>query len=244
MSTDPQISGASSESGTVLGVTPRMIDTWFPCLEVDRAVKTPAGSGLSEKALFTWFASRPIAQARAAVLCSLLPDTEENREDIKAAVEFGSPAALDRLRDRIADQYGEKPPVVLDFFSGRGIIPLEAARLATTAIGTDLSPVATLAGRLLADYPLRDWSQEPEIPFTSQVIAEADDADDESDRQETTLFGSDTGEPRLLQDVRKVLAEVGRRVARQVAPLYPGNPDRGGAIPWAYLWAVTIPCDE
>ena len=244
MKAEPKVYGTSRESGTVLGVNARMIDTWFPCLEVDRAVKTPAGSGLSEKALFTWFASRPIAQARAAVLCSLLPDTEENREDIKAAVEFGSPAALDRLRDRIADQYGEKPPVVLDFFSGRGIIPLEAARLATTAIGTDLSPVATLAGRLLADYPLRDWSQEPEIPFSLQAVAEPNDADEEPEHQETTLFGSDTGEPRLIQDVRIVLAEVGRRVRLHVDQLYPGNPDRNGAIPWAYLWAVTIPCDE
>ena len=42
-------------------------------------------------------------------------------------------------------------PVVLDMFSGRGIIPLEAARAGATAVGTDLSPVATLAGRLLAE---------------------------------------------------------------------------------------------
>jgi putative DNA methylase len=53
----------------------RLIDTWFPCPEVDEAVGGALGSGRSEKAIFTWFASRPIAQARAAVLCSLLPDT-------------------------------------------------------------------------------------------------------------------------------------------------------------------------
>ena len=52
-------------------------------------------------------------------------------------------------------------------FSGRGIIPLEAARLGVIAVGTDLSPVATLGGRLLADYPLRDWSDEPALPFQS-----------------------------------------------------------------------------
>jgi len=144
----------------------RLIDTWFPCPEVDKAVGTPAGSGLSEKALFTWFASRPIAQARAAVLCSLLADTPENRFDIQSAVTKGEKAAMLRLRTRIAEQYGAKPPVVLDIFSGRGIISLEATRAGATAIGTDLSPVATLAGRLLADYPLRDWSAEPPLPFT------------------------------------------------------------------------------
>jgi adenine-specific DNA methylase len=215
--------------------TSRIIDTWFPCAEVDRAVRTPAGSGRSEKALFTWFASRPIAQARAAVLCSLLPDTEANRRDIRLAV-LGGTAANDRLRQRIDQEHPGKPPVVLDLFSGRGIIPLEAARAGATAIGTDLSPVATLAGRLLADYPLRDWSDEPRLPFTADP-ASGDDGG------RALRFDIGQGEPRLLADVRAVLAEVGRRVAHEVAALYPGNPARGGSIPWAYLWAVTIPCD-
>lgn len=218
----------------------RMIDTWFPCREVDRAVKTPAGSGLSEKGLFTWFASRPIAQARAAVLCALLPDDVENRTDIRAAVEFGDPKALERLRGRIVDHYGSKPPVVLDVFSGRGIIPLEAARLGVTSIGTDLSPVATLAGRLLADFPLRDWSTEAPLPrqWSNGPPSDADSSEDH------TLFASGTGEPRLVHDVRVVLAEVGRRVAYEVAPMYPGNEARNGELPWSYLWAVTIPCDR
>ena len=54
-------------------------------------------------------------------------------------------------------------------FSGRAIIPLEAARAGASAIGIDLSPVATLAGRLLADYPMRDWSSEPPLPFSNQL---------------------------------------------------------------------------
>ena len=63
--------------------------------------------------------------------------------------------------------YQGKPPMVLDMFSGRGIIPLEAARAGATAVGIDVSPVATLAGRLLADYPARDWSAEPHLPFAA-----------------------------------------------------------------------------
>ena len=125
----------------------RLIDTWFPCPEIDAAVGTPSGSGLSEKALFTWFASRPIAQARAAVLCSLLPDSDDNRRDVRAAVLAGERHALERLRQRITEFYGDKPPVVLDMFSGRGILPLEAARAGAKALGVDVSPVATLAGR-------------------------------------------------------------------------------------------------
>lgn len=59
---------AMDSTNTVGDMRERMIDTWFPCADVDAAVGTPAGSGRSEKALFTWFASRPIAQARAATL--------------------------------------------------------------------------------------------------------------------------------------------------------------------------------
>lgn len=236
-------------TSTVLPMNSRLIDTWFPCPEVDKAVGTPAGSGLSEKALFTWFASRPIAQARAAVLCSLLTDIHENRADVKLAV-LGDKTAIERLQERVADQYPVKPPVVLDMFSGRGIIALEAARAGATAIGTDLSPVATLAGRLLAEYALRDWSNEPPIPYVARQTAGADDGEDDNDADSggvvaigQLLFDVSDSEPRLLGDVRKVLAEVGSRVSREVAAYYPGNPAKGGAVPWVYLWAVTIPCD-
>ncbi|MDP1793008.1 MAG: hypothetical protein Q8K63_02625, partial [Acidimicrobiales bacterium] len=103
--------------------------------------------------------------------------------------------------------------------------------------------MATLAGRLLADYPLRDWSKEPQLPFG--VVGPEDESEDEDESSELdgTLFATGTGEPRLLHDVRIVLSEVGRRVTEAVKRFYPGNPERGGALPWAYLWAVTIPCD-
>jgi putative DNA methylase len=203
---------------------PRMIERWFPVAAVDQAVGTPAGSGRSEKAIFTWFASRPIAQARAAVLTAMLPDDRELRPLVKLAIGSGDRPTLDRLAERIVAEHGGRIPVVLDVFSGRGIIPLEAARLGLTTVGIDYSPVATLAGRLLADYPLRDWSNEPPIPFV--------DPEDGPIR---------STEPRLVRDVRAVLAEIGRRVAEAVAPYYPRNPD--GSFPWGYLWAITIPCD-
>jgi adenine-specific DNA methylase len=201
-----------------------MIERWFPVAAVDQAVGTPAGSGRSEKAIFTWFASRPIAQARAAVLTAMLPDDRELRPLVKLAIASGDRPTLDRLAERIVAEHGGRTPAVLDMFSGRGIIPLEAARLRLTTVGIDYSPVATLAGRLLADYPLRDWSNEPPIPF--------------ADPEDGPLRSS---EPRLVRDVRALLAEIGRRVAEAVAPYYPRNPD--GTFPWGYLWAIAIPCD-
>ncbi|NMO37314.1 DUF1156 domain-containing protein [Streptomyces sp. GMY01] len=220
-STPSDLPGARADTGN------RLIDRWFPCASVDAAVGKPAGSGRSEKALFTWFASRPIAQARAAVLTALLPDRAAHHGDVVKAVESGSTDAQQRLREVIAAQYPAGRPVVLDMFSGRGIIPLEAARLGVTAVGTDLSPVATLAGRLLADYPMRDWSAEPDLPFKQSAAG-------------ATLFDEEV--PRLLKDARLVMAEVGSRVAKAVAPLYPRNSI--GAFPWAYVWSVTIQCDH
>src|SRR5262249_14490334 len=102
-----------------------MIDRWFPCAAVDRAVGTSEGSGRSEKAILTWFASRPIAQARAAVLTALLDDDPGLQSTVEAAILEGRPVVIDQLRDAIGQRYPERPPVVVDVFSGRGIIPLE-----------------------------------------------------------------------------------------------------------------------
>jgi putative DNA methylase len=204
----------------------RLIDHWFPCAVVDAAVGSPAGSGRSEKAIFPWFASRPIAQARAAVLTTLLPDDVALRSWVEEAVKSGAPDAFDRLADAVRVNYGGRAPVVVDMFSGRGIIPLEAARVGATAVGSDLSPVATLAGRLLADWAMRDWSSEPQLPFshdkaTARTLADQD---------------------RLVGDARLFHEEVGRRTREALGKYYPINSD--GRPPWGYLWAISMPCDQ
>ena len=109
---------------------------------------------------------------------------------------------------------------MLDPFSGRAMIPLEAARLGVKAWGIDYSPVATLAGTLLADYPLRDWSNEPRLPFGQPAVF---------------------AEGRLVADVEGVLEEVGRRYEASMAEFYPKV---GGKQPWGYLWAMTLQCQE
>src|ERR1041385_99541 len=204
----------------------KLIDEWFPCAAVDAAVESPTGSGRSEKAIFTWFASRPIAQARAAVLCTLFGDDPQVRHMIEAAVRSSDTAAMNFLAARLRQLYPTGRPVVVDVFSGRGMIPLEAARVRAGAMGLDLSPVATLAGRLLADYTLREWDREPSLPFnrTGQVVQTLTDL-----------------EPRLVRDVRTYLGEVARRTEGAMRPNFPKNSD--GSYPWGYLWAITITCD-
>lgn len=211
-----------------------LIERWFPVAAVDEACGTPVGSGRNEKAIFTWFASRPIAQARAAVLTSMLTAARDDPDgaaldEVNRAIITGDNATIEKLAGEIPDGENGRP-VVLDCFSGRGIIPLESARLGLRSVGVDLSPVAVLASRLLAEWPLRDWSGEKPLPF-----GEVPRSDPEA------LFAGD-GRKRLVRDLETLHAEVGRRMQKAVEPYYPRNAN--GKFPWGYLWATTMPCDR
>ena len=210
-------------------MTTRMIERWFPCAEVSKFSAKGWGTGFAEKSLFTWFASRPLAQAKAAVICSLLPwpDDKHEQESLKKLVRKAMEdydAKNSELRRELSKHYpnGAK---MCDPFSGRAMIPLEAARLGIQAWGIDYSPVATLAGKLLADYPLRDWENEPDLPF------------DGYQQHKTEHFT----EPRLLRDVRFVLDLVGKRYQTEMGEFYPVV---NGKRPWGYVWAVTLPCSN
>jgi putative DNA methylase len=204
----------------------RMIERWFPCAEVSANSKTGWGSGSTERNLFTWFAARPSAQAKAAVICSLLPWPEDlgEQQRLQAVVRdamTGRYAAWDALREEIR-QANPRDVSLLDPFSGRGMIPLEVARLGFHAAGVEYAPVAVLASSLLIDFPFRDWSAEPDLPL----------AHDESPRLH---------ENRLFEDVETVLSEIGRRHYAAVSDVYP---EVNGKQPWGYFWAVTLPCQE
>jgi putative DNA methylase len=206
----------------------RMIDRWFPIAAVDEACGTPTGSGRVEKAVFSWFASRPIAQARAAAITSLLPYDPTTKQDIDQAIRGGDPGSLKAIVNRVHSEFSGEAPLVLDMFSGRGIIPLEASRAGANAIGVDLSPVATLAGRLLGDFPARDWSTEKHgLHVVGQVGTQ------------TQLAAQSVAN--LAMDVKTFLGEVERRVAERLEPYYPKN--EWGQFPWGYLWSTTVPCD-
>jgi putative DNA methylase len=202
-----------------------MIERWFPCAEVSAASASGWGSGKSEKALFTWFAARPLAQAKAAVITSLLPwpdhPAEQQRlQDLVRRCLAGRDAAHDEVVRELAVHYPEGARI-LDPFAGRAIIPLEAARFGVRSEGIDYSPVAAIAGRLLADYPLRKWHKEPALPIRGYVHNALDD--------------------RLTQDVSAVLDEVGKRYETAMSAYYPSN---GETQPWGYVWALTMPCQE
>ena len=193
----------------------RMIERWFPCQEVSDASAAGWGTGNAEASIFTWFAKRPLAQAKAAVITSLLPwpdDPAEQRrlQDLvrRSLVGFGGAkkAGYDEAHDELVAELARHYPPgarLLDPFSGRAMIPLEAARLGVAALGIDYSPLATLAGQLLADYPLRDWGSQPPLPFgngSSQLLP-----------------------GQLANDVAAVLAEVDRRYTEAHERVLPGR---------------------
>ncbi|HKG04717.1 MAG TPA: hypothetical protein VKB03_16210 [Conexibacter sp.] len=205
-----------------------MIERWFPCAQVSENSSRGWGSGNSEIALFTWFAKRPTAQAKAAVICSLLPwpDTTAEQERLQHLVVSafeGRYAAWEELQAEIARAYPSTPST-LDPFSGRGMIPLEAARQGISATAVEYSPVAVLASHLLVEAPFEDWTNEPALPFG---------------HPSSTL---DTGgNARLLNDLEQLFAEVQARHAKSMAAYFPSC---NGRQPWGYLWAVSIPCQE
>lgn len=203
----------------------RMIERWFPCQEVSVSSSKGWGSGNSEVMLFSWFAKRPLAQAKAAVLTSLLPwpdDVTEQRR-LQALVRRAM-TGTDAMQAEIMKELECAYPggcSLLDPFSGRAMIPLEASRLGVRSQGIDYSPVATVAGKLLADYPLRSWPDEPPLPFGADSSSLLSD--------------------RLVADVEGFLAEVTGRAYRRLAQFYP---EVDGKTPWGYLWAMTLPCQE
>jgi putative DNA methylase len=204
-----------------------MIERWFPCAEVSEKSESGWGSGNTEAGLFPWFAMRPTAQAKAAVICSLLPwpddPTEQTRlQKLVRDAMSGRYEKWNELRDELV-RSNPNGASLLDPFSGRGIIPLEAARLGIPAHGLDYAPLAVLASTLLTDFPFRDWNEEPALSWVPS---------------EPTLT---TGPDRLAADLELLLTEVGKRYTATMAPFYPRV---DGVLPWAYLWAVTLPCQE
>lgn len=205
----------------------RMIERWFPCAEVSAAAAAGWGLGRAEKAIFPWFAARPPAQARAAVLCSLLPWPEDTDEQVRLQ-KLVCDALLDRfsawreLRSILETERATSVSV-LDPFSGRGMIPLEAARFGLQAAAVDYSPVAVLASNLLANYTFRDWSAETALPFN---------------RHSSSL---NDPQERLLDDIETVLRVIGERWTASMQEFYPLV---NGKQPWGYIWAVTLPCQE
>lgn len=214
----------------------RLIEQFLPVREVSResAREKMAGRDYHLSTLHSWWARRPLAAARAAVIATLLPISAFPAEREKLELFFSAlttwrgdeiglnPRILSTARELIDKYWGNERPRVLDSFAGGGAIPLEILRLGGDATAVELNPVAWVvaAGTVV-------WPQ---------------------------AFG-----PSLADDVARWGKWVRDGAQREVADLYPplttgdasarnkqlsfqGDGMMRHLDPRAYLWTRTVTC--
>lgn len=200
----------------------RLIEERLPLIEVNAASDREKSLRYGHiSTMHLWWARRPLAQSRAIVFGTLLPnprDTEERDRVLKElanAAEFERSVAsevIEPLRHRLAEAYPDSPPKVLDCFAGGGAIPLEALRLGCHVTALDLNPVAYLIEKCILEYPQRFGTR----------------ASDGSRRNT------------LASDFVYWAGWVRDQVAPKLAKVFPT--DKHGRRPAIYFWARTMRC--
>jgi putative DNA methylase len=217
----------------------RLVEVDFPVAEVSRqAVREKSIRHGHPSTLHLWWARRPLAACRAVLLGLLLPDPC----DPLCPEEFKREAR--RLVERVRGV-------------GRGDEGLRRALLAFTADFSNWDNSANPAflevarGLVRAAYP-----EEP--PLVVDPFAGGGSIPLEALRVGCETFASDLNPvaclilkvllediprhgPQLAKELRRVGEEIRAQAERELADLYPRDPD--GATPIAYLWARTVRCE-
>jgi len=246
-------------------MTQRLIEVSLPLKEISKqSAREKSIRHGHISTLHIWWARRPLAAMRAAILASLVPapDTAEEREKLESLittivnwdqVKDGNSAAIQKAQDLIRQAFPEHPPRLLDPFMGGGATGLEALRLGCETHAVELNPVAHLIELCTLVYPQK-YGQ-------PQVIrpAEADQP------HQTRLFGpkdpqqmsmdlpvAETARNPLADDVQKWGEWVLARARKEIGHLYE-NPvpetsevsetsEVCGPTIVGYLWARTVIC--
>ena len=227
----------------------RLAEVDFPIAAVSKhAVAEQSARRGHPKGLHKWWARRPLASSRAVLLALLLPDPADEHcpdgfrvEVRRRLVEVPQPAPWHfTLRSEETEHEGLRR-VLLGFIAdfaawGNASRPafLRAARaLVAAAHGEDRPQVVDpFAGggsiplealRLGCDATATDLN-----PVACLIL-------------KTMLEDLPRAKPDLASEVRRVGEEIRAEVRRELADLYPPDPD--GSIPIAYLWARTVRCE-
>lgn len=225
----------------------KLIEVALPLEAINNACKPETENPFLRRhprALHIYWARIPLVACRAVILSSLLDDpsgdaglTEEEQDEERARLldlvtrvstweASSAPALLEEARSEICRHLGDDdlPPIV-DPFSGRGSICLEAARLGLPARASDLNPVAVLITSGLLDYPARFRDSGSVHPAT---------------RDGQLPVGAPTGVGGLLRDIELYAGDVAAKAKEQLASIYPAASN--GRDPLAWLWARTVTC--
>ncbi len=219
----------------------RLAEVDFPIAEVSRhAVAENAIRHGHPKALHLWWARRPLASSRAVLLGLLWPDPC----DSLCPTEFKTKAR-------------EMLPQVL----GRVGLADEDLRKALLKFIADFANWNNAAQRtyLEVSRALVKAAHGEEPPLVVDPFAGGGSIPLEALRLGCEAFASDLNPvaclilkvmlediprhgPKLAEDLRRVGAEIKRQAEKELADLYPKDPD--GAMPIAYLWARTVRCES
>lgn len=183
--------------------------------------------------LHIWWARRPLAAARAAILGSLLPSggTDEERqrshELIVSACDWkniSSPAHAAAVRGALAEALGRSlnDVVLYDPFAGGGAIPLEGVRLGLHVVANDLNPIAHLLQRCTTEFPQR-FAGRPKPSFSKKNM---------------TSYGPGDA---LALDFEHWAAQLQERARKRLDGCYSVGEARGSSVA-AYFWVRILSC--
>ena len=218
----------------------RLAEVDFPIAAVSRhAVREKSIRHGHPSTLHLWWARRPLASSRAVLLALLLPDPC----DAHCPEEFKSAAR--KILPTVGCGRGDNDPDLR-----RGLLKFIA-----DFANWDASKNQTWveAGRGLVKA-----AHDEEPPLVVDPFAGGGSIPLEALRLGCEAFASDLNPvaclilkvmlediprhgPKLAEELREAGAEIKRRAERELADLYPADPD--GATPIAYLWARTVRCE-
>ena len=217
----------------------RLTEADFPVAEVSRqAAREKSIRHGHPSTLHLWWARRPLAACRAVLLGLLLPDPcdplcpEEFKQEARRLLAWvrgvgeGNEALRRALLGFIADFSNwdnSANPVFLEVARGlvRAAYPDGPPLVVDPFAGGGSIPLEAL--RVGCEAFASDLN--PVACLILKVLLE-----------DIPRHG-----PRLAEELRRVGAEIKARAERELADLYPRDPD--GAAPIAYLWARTVRCE-
>ena len=224
----------------------RLAEVDFPIAEVSKhAAREKSIRHGHPSTLHLWWARRPLASSRAVLMALLLPDPCDGH----------CPEAFKRkARQILLDMRGRPQGWV------ETIEPDEGLRQIILKFIADFANWDNAANRIYLDVSraLVKAAHGEEPPLVVDPFAGGGSIPLEALRLGCEAFASDLNPvaglilkvmlediprhgPKLAEELRKVGGEIKRQAERELADLYPTDPD--GATPIAYLWARTVRCE-
>lgn len=223
----------------------RIAEVDFPIADVSRhAVREKSIRHGHPSTLHLWWARRPLASSRAMLMALLLPDPGDPR----------CPETFKTDARRILGKY----PLPADWKASTD--PDEGLRRTILQFIADFADwrMAASPAYLEISRALVRAAHGEEPPLVVDPFAGGGSIPLEALRLGCEAFASDLNPvaclilkvllediprygPELAKELRRVGGEIQRQAERELADLYPADPD--GATPVAYLWARTVRCE-